>query len=129
MAARIHQPVLPLADVDECQLKPRVCRSRGICINGQGSYSCQCPPGLELSPEEPRLCTGRGPGRRCEAALELGKGPRQMPQPQEKGEDPQGPAAPRACQALPRDSWSWTVPPQSREVAGPFLVSVPDLAP
>ncbi|XP_057346192.1 adhesion G protein-coupled receptor E2 isoform X3 [Manis pentadactyla] len=44
-------------DVDECQLKPRVCRSRGICINGQGSYSCQCPPGLELSPEEPRLCT------------------------------------------------------------------------
>ncbi|KAI5935534.1 Adhesion G protein-coupled receptor E2 [Manis javanica] len=44
-------------DVDECQLKPRVCRSRGICINSQGSYSCQCPPGLELSPEDPRLCT------------------------------------------------------------------------
>ncbi|XP_045667918.1 adhesion G protein-coupled receptor E5 isoform X3 [Ursus americanus] len=44
-------------DVDECQLKPRVCKSRGVCINTQGSYTCKCPPGLELNPGDPNLCT------------------------------------------------------------------------
>nr|XP_025718872.1 LOW QUALITY PROTEIN: adhesion G protein-coupled receptor E2-like [Callorhinus ursinus] len=44
-------------DVDECQLKPRICKSRGICTNTQGSYTCKCPPGLELSPGDPNLCT------------------------------------------------------------------------
>ncbi|XP_026343827.3 adhesion G protein-coupled receptor E5 isoform X3 [Ursus arctos] len=44
-------------DVDECQLKPRVCKSRSICINTQGSYTCKCPPGLELNPGDPNLCT------------------------------------------------------------------------
>ncbi|XP_030879148.1 adhesion G protein-coupled receptor E2-like isoform X1 [Leptonychotes weddellii] len=44
-------------DVDECQLKPRICKSRGICTNTQGSYTCECPPGLELSPGDPNLCT------------------------------------------------------------------------
>uniref|UniRef100_A0A452TC20 Adhesion G protein-coupled receptor E5 n=1 Tax=Ursus maritimus TaxID=29073 RepID=A0A452TC20_URSMA len=44
-------------DVDECQLKPRVCKSRSVCINTQGSYTCKCPPGLELNPGDPNLCT------------------------------------------------------------------------
>uniref|UniRef100_A0A452T6V5 Adhesion G protein-coupled receptor E2 n=1 Tax=Ursus maritimus TaxID=29073 RepID=A0A452T6V5_URSMA len=44
-------------DVDECQLKPRVCKSRGVCINTQGSYTCECPPGLELNPGDLNLCT------------------------------------------------------------------------
>uniref|UniRef100_A0A7N5JL90 Adhesion G protein-coupled receptor E5 n=1 Tax=Ailuropoda melanoleuca TaxID=9646 RepID=A0A7N5JL90_AILME len=44
-------------DVDECQLKPRVCKSRSVCINSQGSYTCKCPPGLELNPGDPNLCT------------------------------------------------------------------------
>ncbi|CAI9169699.1 unnamed protein product [Rangifer tarandus platyrhynchus] len=44
-------------DVDECQHRPRVCKGRSICINTQGSYTCQCPPGLEFNPKDPRNCT------------------------------------------------------------------------
>lgn len=73
-AAGTHHPLLPPADVDECQRKPRICKSRGICTNTQGSYTCECPPGLQLNLGNPNLCTGRGPGRRCEAVLELGRG-------------------------------------------------------
>uniref|UniRef100_A0A8C0K6R7 Adhesion G protein-coupled receptor E2 n=1 Tax=Canis lupus dingo TaxID=286419 RepID=A0A8C0K6R7_CANLU len=36
-------------DVDECQLKPRVCKSRGHLHQHQGSYTCKCPPGLRDS--------------------------------------------------------------------------------
>ncbi|XP_007129484.1 adhesion G protein-coupled receptor E5 isoform X1 [Physeter macrocephalus] len=43
-------------DVDECQQKPKVCKGRSICINTQGNYICQCPPGLELNLKDPRLC-------------------------------------------------------------------------
>ena len=58
-AAGIHHPLLPLADMDECQHRPRVCKGRSVCINTEGNYTCQCPPGLEFSPEDPRHCTGR----------------------------------------------------------------------
>ncbi|XP_044109747.1 adhesion G protein-coupled receptor E5 isoform X1 [Neovison vison] len=44
-------------DVDECQQKPRICKSRGSCTNTQGSYTCKCPPGLQLNPGDPNLCT------------------------------------------------------------------------
>ncbi|XP_053439655.1 adhesion G protein-coupled receptor E5 isoform X3 [Nycticebus coucang] len=44
-------------DMDECQQSPRVCRSHGICSNTPGSYTCQCPPGFVLKPEDPKLCT------------------------------------------------------------------------
>nr|XP_058915734.1 adhesion G protein-coupled receptor E5 isoform X2 [Kogia breviceps] len=44
-------------DVDECQQKPKVCKGHSICINTQGNYTCQCPPGLELNLKDPRLCT------------------------------------------------------------------------
>uniref|UniRef100_A0A4W2E037 Adhesion G protein-coupled receptor E2 n=1 Tax=Bos indicus x Bos taurus TaxID=30522 RepID=A0A4W2E037_BOBOX len=44
-------------DVDECQHRPRVCKGLSVCINTEGSYTCQCPPGLEFSPEDPRHCT------------------------------------------------------------------------
>ena len=58
-ATGIHKALLPLADVDECQHRPRVCKGRSICINTEVSYTCQCPPGLEFNPEGPRDCTGR----------------------------------------------------------------------
>ena len=63
-AAGIHHALLPLADVDECQHRPRVCKGRSICINTQGSYTCQCPPGLAFNPEDPRNCTGRNPRKK-----------------------------------------------------------------
>ncbi|XP_044608469.2 adhesion G protein-coupled receptor E2-like isoform X2 [Equus asinus] len=44
-------------DVDECQQKPRICKGRSVCINTLGSYTCTCPPGLELNPKDPNLCT------------------------------------------------------------------------
>lgn len=96
----IHHPLLPLADMDECQLNPRICKSRRMCVNTQGSYTCKCPPGFELNPEDPKLCKGRGPGRCSEAGLELGKELRQVPQPPEAGEDSQVPK----CQGPAKDS-------------------------
>nr|XP_044608218.1 adhesion G protein-coupled receptor E2-like [Equus asinus] len=48
-------------DVDECQQKPRICKGRSVCINTLGSYTCTCPPGLELNPKDPNLCTGHNP--------------------------------------------------------------------
>lgn len=74
LQAAIHHPLLPPADVDKCQRKPRLCKGRSICINTQGNYTCRCPPGLELNLSDPNVCSGRGPGRRCEAAPELGRG-------------------------------------------------------
>nr|XP_034493053.1 adhesion G protein-coupled receptor E2 [Marmota flaviventris] len=50
-------PLLPLADVDECKQNPRICKGRSTCTNTQGSYTCQCLPGFELNPEDPKLCT------------------------------------------------------------------------
>ncbi|EPQ02081.1 EGF-like module-containing mucin-like hormone receptor-like 2 [Myotis brandtii] len=47
--------------MDEC-LDPRICKSRK-CVNTHGSYTCTCPPGFELNPEDSKLCRGRGPGR------------------------------------------------------------------
>ena len=35
-------------DMNECSVDPSLCRG-GSCINVPGSYSCQCPPGHELS--------------------------------------------------------------------------------
>ncbi|XP_036158644.1 adhesion G protein-coupled receptor E5 isoform X1 [Myotis myotis] len=43
-------------DMDECQLNPRICKSRSECVNTHGSYTCTCPPGFELNPEDPKLC-------------------------------------------------------------------------
>ena len=62
--AGIHHALLPLADVDECQHRPRVCKGRSVCINTEGNYTCQCPPGLEFSPEDLRHCTGRDPRKK-----------------------------------------------------------------
>uniref|UniRef100_A0A8D0ZCX0 Adhesion G protein-coupled receptor E2 n=1 Tax=Sus scrofa TaxID=9823 RepID=A0A8D0ZCX0_PIG len=46
-------------DVDECQQKLRICKSHSICINTQGSYTCQCLPGFKLNPRDPKLCTDK----------------------------------------------------------------------
>ncbi|XP_011808790.1 PREDICTED: CD97 antigen [Colobus angolensis palliatus] len=56
-ATGILHPLLPLADVDECQQNPRLCKSYGTCVNTLGSYTCQCLPGFKFKPEDPKLCT------------------------------------------------------------------------
>ncbi|XP_076977708.1 adhesion G protein-coupled receptor E5 isoform X2 [Tamandua tetradactyla] len=43
-------------DVDECQKIPRLCNSRSICVNTPGSYTCQCLPGFQNKPDNPKLC-------------------------------------------------------------------------
>lgn len=119
----IHLPLFSPEDVDECQLKPRVCKSRGICTNTKGSYTCKCPPGFELNLGDLNLCTGRGPGRCCEAVLELrrGRGRSRSPRGREKTLSFQK----HRGFALPKDSPPQKIPPQSREAAGPFRPGVP----
>ncbi|KAJ8983464.1 hypothetical protein NQ317_014922 [Molorchus minor] len=42
------------ADIDECQMNPKVC-SHG-CQNSIGSYVCDCPIGFALSSSSPNIC-------------------------------------------------------------------------
>uniref|UniRef100_A0A3B1JMS0 Fibrillin 1 n=1 Tax=Astyanax mexicanus TaxID=7994 RepID=A0A3B1JMS0_ASTMX len=38
------------AYIDECERNPLLCRG-GDCINTEGSFRCQCPPGHEIAPD------------------------------------------------------------------------------
>lgn len=47
---------LTLLDVNECEVFPGVCIN-GRCINTQGSFYCQCPPGMTVDVSG-RTCIG-----------------------------------------------------------------------
>ena len=35
-------------DINECLLSPEICEGGGVCVNTEGSFTCDCPPGLTL---------------------------------------------------------------------------------
>lgn len=47
----------PFVDIDECQRDPLLCRG-GSCLNTEGSYRCECPPGHQLAPNI-SACVGK----------------------------------------------------------------------
>lgn len=36
------------ADINECELNTGICKGGGTCVNTDGSYRCECPPGLTI---------------------------------------------------------------------------------
>lgn len=49
---------LILTDINECEMFENVCEGGGLCVNTQGSFRCNCPPGLILDASG-RRCIGK----------------------------------------------------------------------
>lgn len=56
--------VLPLrvSDIDECSQLPEIC-TFGTCSNTEGSFTCLCPEGFQISASGRRCIGNRGCGR------------------------------------------------------------------
>ncbi|KAJ8714767.1 hypothetical protein PYW07_002992 [Mythimna separata] len=80
-------------DLDECKVRPDVCKG-GRCINTDGSFRCECPPGYTLNPTglvcvdadecaaDPRICgngtcTNTPGGYECRCNFGFTQGPEQ----------------------------------------------------
>ena len=35
-------------DINECMMDPNICQGGGVCVNTEGSFTCNCPDGLTL---------------------------------------------------------------------------------
>lgn len=53
----IFMPLI-LTDINECEMFENVCEGGGLCVNRQGSFRCNCPPGLILDASG-RRCIGK----------------------------------------------------------------------
>lgn len=53
----IFMPLI-LTDINECEMFENVCEGGGLCVNTQGSFRCNCPPGLILDASG-RRCIGK----------------------------------------------------------------------
>ena len=124
-AAGIHYLLLPLTDVDECQQKPKICKSRGICINTQGSYTCQCPPGFKLNPRDPKLCTGRGPRKPVRPDWNWGRSQGRSWSQRRRENYLRFPQGQEPAEVLPKDSPPGKVLPQAGEVVEASEPGVP----
>ena len=47
-----------LADVNECLTTVNKCSPNANCVNTDGSYTCECPPGYMLLADQ-RTCDGK----------------------------------------------------------------------
>lgn len=81
-------------DLDECKVRPDVCKG-GRCINTDGSFRCECPPGYTLDgtglvcvdadecAADPRICgngtcTNTPGGYECRCNFGFTQGPDQV---------------------------------------------------
>jgi len=66
-----------LADVNECLDETTVhkCSSNANCVNTEGSYVCECPPGYMLLADQ-RTCDGKLLFRDLYGGAGMGHGPR-----------------------------------------------------
>lgn len=67
---------LPLPDIDECQT-PGICMN-GRCINSEGSFRCECPPGLAIDVDG-RVCVDTHMRTTCYGAIKMGTCSRPFP--------------------------------------------------
>lgn len=65
----LQHPTFSFADIDECQRDPLLCRG-GNCLNIEGSYRCECPPGHQLAPNI-SACIGKEEGGRLDLVSPL----------------------------------------------------------
>ena len=68
----------PPPDIDECQT-PGICMN-GRCINGEGSFRCECPPGLAIGVDG-RVCVDTHMRTTCYGAIKMGTCSRPFPGP------------------------------------------------
>lgn len=67
---------LSSSDIDECQT-PGICMN-GRCINSEGSFRCECPPGLAIDVDG-RVCVDTHMRTTCYGAIKMGTCSRPFP--------------------------------------------------
>ena len=69
-------PFPSFTDIDECQT-PGICMN-GRCINSEGSFRCECPPGLAVDVDG-RVCVDTHMRTTCYGAIKMGTCSRPFP--------------------------------------------------
>lgn len=72
----IKPPPPSPSDIDECQT-PGICMN-GRCINSEGSFRCECPPGLAVDVDG-RVCVDTHMRTTCYGAIKMGTCSRPFP--------------------------------------------------
>jgi len=72
----VTSTTLSPSDIDECQT-PGICMN-GRCINSEGSFRCECPPGLAVDVDG-RVCVDTHMRTTCYGAIKMGTCSRPFP--------------------------------------------------